>query len=191
MNREELEHCLRVVADVTGKSELYLAGSNSVLAHFPENIIPAVCLEEAEVDVATVENTEENSYVISSTFWEGSDFFEMFGIEIDGIQLDEIALPSGWRDRLKLIETVTPYDSNVISVYVLDVYDVAASKIVAHREKDRRWLKALFDANLVSMGEVADRLNEMELDFEYFMSLRKSLQAIVEGANASWEPNAV
>ena len=186
MNREELEHCLRAVADVTDKRELYLAGSNSVLAHFPEDVIPAVCLEEAEVDVATVEDTEENSYVISSTFWEGSDFVEMYGIEIDGIQLDEIALPNGWQDRLKLIEITPPYDDSLISVYALDIYDVAASKTVAHREKDRRWLKALFDANLVSMGEVADRLNEMDLDFEHFMSLRKSLQAIVDGSDVTW-----
>ncbi len=50
MTRDELEHAIRAVCDLTGETEVYVFGSQAVLGQFPN--APALLRQSAEVDVA-------------------------------------------------------------------------------------------------------------------------------------------
>ena len=49
MTREELEHAIRAASDVAGDDELWVFGSQSILAQFPD--APAALRLSIEVDV--------------------------------------------------------------------------------------------------------------------------------------------
>ena len=63
-------------------------------------------------------------------------------------------LPEGWRGRLVAFENAS---TNPGRGWCLDAHDLAVSKLVAWREKDRAFVRALIEAGLISVDLVCER----------------------------------
>lgn len=152
MTREELEHAIRAACDVAGETEVYVFGSQAILGQFPH--APEAVRMSAEADIA-LKNYPEKWNIVDGALGELSTFHETHGFYVHGIDLEGIALPSGWQDRaIKIQNRATRQNVG----WCLEGHDLAASKLVAFRDKDREFVRVLIAEEMVSTNEIIRRL---------------------------------
>jgi hypothetical protein len=97
----------------------------------------------------------------------------MFGYYAQGVDDKTATLPSGWRDRLIRIN-----NSNAVGVtgLCLEVHDLAISKYVAGRDKDREFTKELARHSMTQRKTLLARERDTDLSAE----LRKVVKARIE-----------
>jgi hypothetical protein len=170
MKRSELEHIIRAAGSIANDSEIVIIGSQSILGQFPN--APAALLVSAEADVFPM-HQPQLSDLIDGSIGEGSPFHEMFGYYAQGVDDRTATLPGGWRDRLIRIN-----NSNTVGVtgLCLEVHDLAISKYVAGREKDRAFTRELAKQGMTDRATLLNRERETNLVAE----LRKLVKARIE-----------
>lgn len=147
MRRQDLEHIIRAAAAVTNSNEIMVVGSQSILGSFPD--APAELLRSQAADVYPV-LAPELSEVIEGSLGADSPFARQFGYFADGVGPETAALPAGWESRLVRVQG--PGTEGKVG-YCLEPHDLAASKAIAGREKDRDFVAAMLRHELV-VGEV-------------------------------------
>lgn len=134
MKRHELEHLIRAAGAITGADEIVVIGSQAILGARPD--APPSLLRSTEADVFTLRDPGDAD-LIDGSIGEGSPFHETFGYYAQGVWIDTAVLPDGWKDRLVPIRNENTRD---VTGLCLDTHDLAVSKLVAGREKDRFFL---------------------------------------------------
>jgi hypothetical protein len=161
LKREQLEHVLRAASQIVDTTDLLVIGSQSVLATWDERRLPAAAIRSMEADVATLDGDETKSDRIEGSIGEDSQFHETFGIYAQGVSLHTAVLPSGWRDRLVLLENERTRPGRG---FCLDPHDCVASKLVAGRPKDYEFAGALVRAGLIRLDVLAKRVKQLDID---------------------------
>jgi hypothetical protein len=167
MKRSELEHLIRAAGSIAQDSEIVVIGSQSILGQFPD--APALLVVSAEADLYPMHHPELAD-LIDGSIGEGSSFHELFGYYAQGVGERTATLPRGWRDRLVRIEN--PNTAGVAGL-CLEVHDLAISKHVAGREKDREFTRELAKHAMTDADTLISRLKATELPAE----LRKLITA--------------
>jgi hypothetical protein len=167
MKRSELEHLIRAAGSIANDSEIVVVGSQSILGQFPH--APPSLLVSAEADVFPL-NHPELTDLIDGSIGEGSPFHELYGYYAQGVDERTAVLPRGWRERLVRINN--PNTMGVTGL-CLEVHDLAISKYVAGREKDREFTQELVKQGMVQQGTLMARERDTELPPE----VRKSVRA--------------
>jgi len=96
-----------------------------------------------------------------------SPFEELHGFALDGVDLTTCLLPLGWRDRLVEVRNEFTRDAVTGRQYAglcLDPVDLCVAKLCAGREKDRAFVAALFEAQLVHREAVRAHLEQMPIE---------------------------
>jgi len=108
-----------------------------VLGQFPQ--APDELLVSIEADVFSLRDPAD-SELIDGSIGEGASFHQTFGYYAHGVSEETAILPAGWRERL-----VTLHNENTGTGtgLCLEIHDLAASKLVAGREKDLAFLAGL------------------------------------------------
>lgn len=166
MRRDQLEHAIRTACQVTGLTEVIIVGSQAILASYTEDELPFYATRSAEVDVLPmVADANEIQFLadqLEGVAGELSDFAELHGFSIDGVDLETAVLPEGWRGRLVKVQssnTAAPSGYPQFIGWCLDKEDLCVAKLCALREKDQNFVDALITAALVDPGVVASRLS--------------------------------
>lgn len=155
MTREELEHAIRAACDVADETEVYVFGSQAILGEFPE--APEAVRMSAEADIAP-KNFPDRSDLIDGALGELSQFHETHGFYVHGIDLTGVALPAGWGKRAVKVQSRTTREN---IGWCLEGHDLAASKLVAFRDKDREFVRVLLAERMVSAKEIVRRLRQI------------------------------
>ena len=158
MTREQLEHAIRAVCDVSGDTEIIVIGSQSILGEFPE--APAALRQSTEIDVI-LKNRPEMTENVEGALGELSSFHHTHDFYVHGVSPDTAVLPRGWEDRL--IE-VRSSSTRLNRGWCLQGYDLAASKLVAFREKDREFVRVLLAERLLRAPILRDRIGELPIE---------------------------
>ncbi len=161
MKREQLEHVLRAASQIVKSDDLLVIGSQSVLAKWNERRLPAAAIRSMEVDVATLDGDERKSDLIDRNIGEGSRFHETYGFYAQGVSLKTAVLPSGWRDRLVVLDNERTRPGRGLC---LEPHDCVASKLVAGRSKDYEFSAALVKAGLIKLEILAERIEQLAVD---------------------------
>lgn len=169
MNREELEHAIRTACQLTGKDRVIIIGSQSILGSFDGDVLPAEATESREVDVLPVADTHEEivrlADLVSGVAGELSDYDDLHGFYLDGVDDTTATLPVDWKDRLVRVEgqgTMNILTGAICLGLCLEPHDLCVAKLCAHREKDTRFVAAIIKAGLVDPQLIADRLGNFE-----------------------------
>ena len=170
MKRSELEHLIRAAGSIADDREIVIIGSQSILGQFPN--APASLLVSAEADVFPL-NHPELSDLIDGSIGEGSPFHEFYGYYAQGVDEGTATLPRGWRERL--VKISNPNTLGVTGL-CLEVHDLAISKYVAGRDKDREFTRELVKQSMVRQDVLMARERETDLSAE----LRKLVKARIE-----------
>lgn len=165
MRREQLEHAIRTACQIISQPEVIVVGSQAILGTYDESRLPAAATMSIEVDILPIADSNEETArladLIEGVAGELSPFEELHGFSIDGVDLTTAVLPEGWRDRLVKVQnanTAAPAGDPRFTGWCLDKEDLCAAKLVALREKDRNFVAALLEANLVDADLIASRL---------------------------------
>ncbi|HMN42703.1 MAG TPA: hypothetical protein PKE29_17820 [Phycisphaerales bacterium] len=174
MTRQQLEHILRASAGITGADRFIIIGSQAILGQYPDP--PRELAESIEADIFT-DRSPDDSNLIDGSIGEGSPFHTTFGYHAHGVAIETATLPAGWRDRL--VPVTSPSIGGAIGL-CLEVHDLAVSKLVAGREKDLNFLRALFRHALADPHTVEQRLAGTPLDAEAAARCTARLQRLLK-----------
>lgn len=155
MTRGELEHAIRAACDVARDTEVYVLGSQAILAQFPD--APATLRQSAEADVAP-KNHPERADEIDAMLGELSQFHQTHGFYVHGLPLESAVLPSGWRRRAVKVQNENT--RNCIG-WCMEGHDLAASKLAAFRDKDRDFVRALLAERLIAPEQLTRRIRQL------------------------------
>lgn len=177
MNLKQLEHVLRAGGSIAGCREIVVIGSQSLLASFPE--APAELLRSMEVDCYPLEDPVRAD-LIDGSIGELSPFHETFGYYAHGVGPETAALPAGWRSRVVRLESE---NTGGTVGWCLAPADLAVSKLLAGREKDVEFVRAMLRAGVVA--ETAIRPLAAELGPEQRLRLDEKLQVCLRPSGDS------
>lgn len=155
MRRHELEHLIRAAAAITNECELVIIGSQSILGAVPA--APDELLQSMEADIYPL-HRPELADLIDGAIGELSPFQERFGYYAQGVGPDTAVLPAGWQERTIRIQNS---NTDLKIGLCLEPHDLAASKLVAHREKDLRFVEALLRHKLVDAQALRQRVEAL------------------------------
>lgn len=158
MTREQLEHLIRVAADIAQDDEIIVIGSQALLAQFPD--APASLRVSVEADLYP-RNRPERADLIDGSVGEASPFHETYGYYAQGVGRETATLPRGWQDRLVPIRNA---NTRGATGWCLDVHDLAIAKAVAGREKDIEFLRDVVANGMVERTTLDARLAATDLD---------------------------
>ena len=160
MNKQQLEHIIRAACSITGEDNIVIIGSQAILASFPNTVLPDMLTQSIEADVFYLsENSQELTNLIDGTIGELSMFQDTHGIYAHGVGRETAVLPAGWEDRLVRLSNS---NTSGYTGICLDPYDLCVSKLIACREKDISYVKALLGAGLLDVDELRKRLDVVE-----------------------------
>ncbi|MFA4928605.1 MAG: DUF6036 family nucleotidyltransferase [Patulibacter sp.] len=165
MRRDQVEHAIRAACQIIGRPEVIVLGSQAILGTFRDDELPGDATMSMEVDILPIsddaDEVERLADQIDGVAGEFSQFEQTHGFSIDGVDLSTAALPDGWRGRLVKIQNVNTAGASgdpQFTGWCLDKEDLCVAKLCAFREKDRNFVAALVQANLVDAGVIAARL---------------------------------
>jgi hypothetical protein len=173
MTREQLEHAIRAAGAICGDRELYIVGSQAILGAYPE--AHPDLLRSMEVDVAP-KNQPALESLIEGSIGELSPFHKTFGFHVDGVEIEGIALPEGWQERLVVVDNA---NTNGFRGLCLDPADLATSKLAAGRPKDLDFVRVLLRERFVSPEIIHERIDAVSsLDRVRKQSLHDFIQRL-------------
>ena len=175
MTRDELEHAIRAVCEVAHDREVYVFGSQAILGQFPD--APAGLRQSAEADIAPV-NAVDMIDVIDATLGELSSFHQAYGYYVHGVPITAAVLPSGWEKRAIAVRNENTNDR---TGWCLEAHDLAASKLVAHREKDRDFVRILLAEGLINARKLRLRIDQLPRSDRIADERRATIQQWLEG----------
>ena len=171
MRRDQLEHAIRTACQIIQQTEVIVVASQAILGTYDESQLPAAATMSIEVDILPIADSNEETArladLIEGVAGELSPFEELHGFSIDGVDLETAVLPDGWRDRLVKVQnanTAATSGAPRFTGWCLDKEDLCVAKLAAFREKDRNFVAALLEANLVDAELIASRLPTIPLE---------------------------
>jgi hypothetical protein len=128
-----------------------IVGSQAV--HFITNFPPEIVQQSIECDFLLIVGKSETRVAINKKLGVFSQYQVEHGFYADALGLATVVLPTGWEERM---QSFKGEDGNMI-VKVAEIHDVAASKLIAGREKDFIFLKELFLREFIKMDVFLER----------------------------------
>ena len=85
----------------------------------------------------------------------------MYGFYVHGVSIETATLPEGWKERTHKVQDYM--DENNIG-WCVEAHDLAASKLMAYRDKDLSFVRILIVEELVSAEVLEERLNMIKTE---------------------------
>ena len=164
LKRSGIQHMVRSVATITNCRDIVLVGSGALIAAVRH--LPAELMQTNEVDlyVRDASDPEDVQQLIEGTLGEGTYFQKTFRYHVDAVSARTAVFPADWQTRAS--ELPLPTDRNV-KITCPSADDLAISKCVAWRDKDKSWLKACALHGFIDldrMRELAAKIDPADLD---------------------------
>ncbi len=146
MTYYQLEHAIRAACTVADDDEIWVFGSQAILASYPNP--PSALTASIEVDVEPI-NKPKAVHSIDGALGEGSPFFATHGFYVHGVNIHGlVVLPDGWKDRTIPVQHKVGTHGNIGRC--LEAHDLAASKLAAFRPKDRDFVRTLLVEEMIN-----------------------------------------
>ncbi len=155
MTRAELEHAIRAACDVAGDDEVFVFGSQAILGQYP-NAHEAL-RQSAEADISPVRAVDKVDD-IDACLGELSSFHEAYGFYVHGVSIEAAVLPAGWQRRAIRVRND---NTGQKTGWCVEAHDLAASKLVAFREKDRSFVRVLLTERLIKIRTLKARIRRL------------------------------
>ena len=175
MTRDELEHAIRAACVIARDSELWIFGSQAILGQYPT--APEAVRASVECDVAP-RNRPEAVDEIDLALGELSQFHQTHGFYVHGLSLEAATFPAGWQNRTHKIQNANTQQN---AGFCVEAHDLAASKLVAFRDKDREFVRTLLSEGLVDKSTLLKRIDALPCEADERERLRRWVTITVGG----------
>ncbi len=151
MKRPQLVELLLRVRAKQPAARLIVVGSQALYGTVRE--APAVVELSIEADLLLVREAFQARAEIEEQFGMDSSFQAETGFYAHPVGLGTITVPRGWEERL------IPFgrEEGLANVWALEIHDLAATKLMAGREKDFEFLRALLEHGLCDFSTLLAR----------------------------------
>lgn len=154
---------------------LWCSAARRPLCTYDDAVLPAEAIGSIEADVTFFDDEmREKADAVTAAIGELSHFHETFGVYADGVEITTATLSPGWEGRAVLFDTPMTKPGRAVC---LEPHDLAASKLVAYRDKDLRFIRALLADGLLDADTLARRVGELPIDEDH---RRRLLQWLAE-----------
>jgi len=179
MRYDQLEHAIRAACDVAEDTELLIFGSQSILGSFPQ--APESLRASIEIDVQPKNKIKKTVYV-DGALGEDSMFHHTHGFYVHGILIQAATLPENWEKRT--IPVSHRYRTRGCIGHCLEVHDLAASKLVAFRDKDREFVTILLNERLIEGTILLRRITQLPVEEDVRNRLIRWIKITIDGINS-------
>lgn len=155
MTKAELEDLIKRAGALAREWDFFLIGSQSLRATCPA--IPRDFPQTIEADLYPRRHPQAWS-LLRAELGNKSKFFKRNGYYLDCTDPGLATLPDGWTERL--IPFRTPRTGGV-TAWCLEPHDLFASKLVAWREKDQQFLRAMLRHKFAKPASVLQRIEDL------------------------------
>jgi hypothetical protein len=170
MTKTKLEIMLREAGKIARDRDFFLFGSQSLRALRPS--YPKEFPKSLEADLYP-RNHPQAWGLLRQQMGRDSKFFRKHGVYLDCVDPALALFPDGWLERL--IPFRTPRTGGV-TAWCLEPNDLFVSKLVAWREKDQQFLRAMLKHKLAKPMVVLNRIEDLPIS----SARRKELKRLVE-----------
>ena len=102
-------------------------------------------------------------------------FHRTHGFYVHGVPIDEAAtLPPGWEKRTTRVQNKNTRDR---TGWCVEAHDLAASKLVAFRDKDREFVRLLLVEGLIDRAVLLSRIAKLPMAKDHLARLQIWVQA--------------
>jgi hypothetical protein len=168
MKKQHLDHILRAAGRITGQTQFVIVGSQALHGKYP-NLVDEI-VHSAEVDVIATGDVSRTEWL--NVIGQDSPFHEQFGYYADPVEGGTAILPTGWKGRLV---TLAPGDTEGVRGLCLEPHDLAISKYVANREKDRVFTRELAHRRLLDRKTLLALLEKTPVDRDTKAAIRAAI----------------
>src|ERR1700722_6292452 len=165
MKREDLEHIIRAAGDVLQESEVIIVGSQAILGAPYEGLPKDVTLS-VEVDVMATHDPDGSKELrLNGAIGEMTPFGDMEGYYAEGVEDGLCRFPEGWRERFTPVESPA---TNGVTGLCVEPHDLCASKLLAGRDKDLKYVGSLLRSGHVKVEVLIERLQTTDATADEF-----------------------
>jgi len=179
MRYDQLEHAIRAACEIAEDTELLIFGSQAILGSFPQ--APESLRSSIEVDIQPKNNVDK-TIDIDGALGEDSMFHQTHGFYVHGILIEAATLPVGWEERTILVSH--EYRTHGCIGYCPEAHDLAASKLVAYRDKDREFVAILLHERLIDGVVLIERIYLLPVNEDMRNRLARWVRLNVEDLSA-------
>lgn len=170
MKKRQLDHVLRAAGRITGQKRFVIIGSQSLHGKYPD--LADEIVSSAEADLMAPGESDRTEWL--NVIGQDSPFHQEFGYYADPVEEGTAILPSGWKGRLV---NLPPGDTEGVRGLCLDPHDLAISKYVARRDKDRLFNRELATRGLLDRKRLLDLLRHTPLSDGVRKRIREDIAA--------------
>jgi uncharacterized nucleotidyltransferase DUF6036 len=156
MKRTEVEHVVKSAGLIAKDKKVLVIGSNAIYGSIKLN--DCGFYKSNEVDIVFFSDNEKKSLEVDGAIGEKSNFHMTFNYYAHGVSVDTAILPRGWEKRLCIL-----YSENMghIKGYCISAEDLAASKLVAGREKDFAFVEGMLENEITNIEKIEKIINKL------------------------------
>jgi len=114
---------------------------------------------------------------IDGALGQDSPFHAAHGFYVHGISIDAATLPQGWTERTIVVSH--PVGTKGHTGLCLEAHDLAASKLVAYREKDRVFVATLLSEGMIDGQTLLDRVESLPVTDDVHGRLKRWIEITV------------
>lgn len=173
MTKLEFEDLLRQAGEVARDFDFFLIGSQALRGICPA--IPRDFPKTIEADLYPRRHPQ-TWMILRKKLGSDSTFSRRNGYYLDCTDPAVATLPDGWAERL--IPFRTPRTGGV-TAWCLEPHDLFASKLVAWREKDQQFLRAMLKHQFAKPAVVLRRIEDLPVAPERRAVLRQHVAKLV------------
>ena len=144
-----------------------------MLGSYPD--APGSLRASIEVDVQA-KNRPERTDLIDGALGELSMFHQTHGFYVHGVSIESAVLPTGWKNRTIPVHNEVRTRGN--TGHCLEAHDLAASKLVAGREKDWTFVTTLLVEQLIDADVLLERIKALPIDADRAAALSRWVDAV-------------
>lgn len=162
MRRSELADLVARATEATGEDQVYIIGSQAILASYDESQLPPNIWRSPEADMFPLRDDDNDTVSNKMLIYSEISHFGMDrGYFIDPVSRSTAALPDGWDKRVIKFRVPPPTGSPRNSRRTglcLEKHDLCATKLARFEAKDKDYTEALVRVGLVDATEVDRRV---------------------------------
>jgi len=159
MKKHQLDHILRAAGGITGQKQFVIVGSQALHGKYPDLADDIVM--SAEVDLFAPRQPDATELL--NEIGVDSPFHVTHGFYADPVDEGTAVLPKGWKGRLV---NLPAGDTGGVRGLCLEPHDLAVSKYVAHRDKDRIFTQELARRGLVDREKLLALVGQTPISAE-------------------------
>ncbi|MDF1740330.1 MAG: hypothetical protein P1U86_14310 [Verrucomicrobiales bacterium] len=175
MNLEGLRHLSRSARILADDCSIVVLGSASLLCTFPNLGDPDQPLENTfDADLCPEPFDETTGRMLNEALGESNSFHLRHGYHADILRPEIFeTLPNGWRERLVPVPSCE-------ETFGLDPHDLAATKILVGRDKDKALVGWLWRNKLIDSELVEERLRTISKSEKAIIRSSKTFREVFE-----------